>query len=86
MSLVTSQPQEFASLLQRFFIERLMQQQNASARTVESYRDTFRMLLTYAQQVLHKPPEKLRKLCTTSFEALPFTSSTTPAFRSLLVS
>jgi len=50
MSLVTSQPQEFASLLQRFFIERLMQQQNASPRTVESYRDTFRMLLTYAQQ------------------------------------
>ncbi|MCP3713489.1 site-specific integrase [Paraburkholderia sp. CNPSo 3274] len=58
MSHVTSQPQEFASLLQRFFIERLMQQQNASPRTVESYRDTFRMLLTYAQQALHKPPEK----------------------------
>jgi len=58
MSLVTSQSQDFASLLQRFFIERLMQQQNASPRTVESYRDTFRMLLTYAQQALHKPPEK----------------------------
>jgi integrase/recombinase XerD len=34
MSLVTSQPQEFASLLQRFFIERLMQQQNASGRII----------------------------------------------------
>jgi site-specific recombinase XerD len=59
MSLVTTQPQEFASLLQRFFIERLMQQQNASPRTVESYRDTFRMLLIYAGQRLHKRPEKL---------------------------
>jgi len=58
MSPITSQPQEFASLLRRFFIERLMQQQNASPRTIESYRDTFRILLTYAQQQLHKPPEK----------------------------
>jgi integrase/recombinase XerD len=50
---------EFATLLQRFFIERLVQQRNASPRTVESYRDTFRLLLGYAQQVLHKSPATL---------------------------
>lgn len=59
MSTAASQPNEFASLMQRFFIERLMQQQNASPRTVESYRDTFRLLLNYAQQRLKRPPEKL---------------------------
>jgi hypothetical protein len=36
-----SQPTDFAALLQRFFAERLIQQRNASPRTVESYRDTF---------------------------------------------
>lgn len=59
MNTAASQPNEFASLLQRFFIERLMQQQNASPRTVESYRDTFRLLLNFAQQRLKRPPEKL---------------------------
>ena len=37
----------FPSLLQRFFGERLIGQQNASARTVAAYRDTFRLLLNY---------------------------------------
>lgn len=59
MNNAASQSNEFASLLQRFFIERLMQQQNASPRTVESYRDTFRLLLKFAQQRLNRPPEKL---------------------------
>ena len=36
----------FPSLLQRFFGERLIGQQNASARTVAAYRDTFRQLLS----------------------------------------
>ena len=35
-------PAEFAALLQRFFAERLLQQQNASPRTVVAHRDTFR--------------------------------------------
>jgi integrase/recombinase XerD len=47
---------EFGALLQRFFAERLIQQRNASPRTIESYRDAFRMLLGYAQQRLHKTP------------------------------
>jgi site-specific recombinase XerD len=54
-----AQRTRFASLLQRFFLQRMIQQRNASPRTVESYRDTFRLLLGYAQQVLHKSPAAL---------------------------
>ena len=39
-----------APLLQRFFAERLMDQQNVSKRTVASYRDTFRLLLLYMER------------------------------------
>lgn len=39
----------FAILVQEFFLQRLIQQQNASAQTVAAYRDTFRLLLTYLQ-------------------------------------
>ena len=49
----------FPSLLQQFFVERLIQQKNASPRTVASYRDTFRLLLIFAQHRLHKPPADL---------------------------
>ena len=49
----------FAPLLQQFFLERLLQQRNASAQTVASYRDTFRLLLQFAERQLHKPPERL---------------------------
>ncbi|MBK8337662.1 MAG: tyrosine-type recombinase/integrase [Sterolibacteriaceae bacterium] len=52
-------PADFASLIQRFFGERLIQQQNASPRTVASYRDSFRLLLTYAERERGKPPAKL---------------------------
>lgn len=52
-------PADFAALLQRFFAERLIQQQNASPRTVGAYRDTFRLLLTYAERERGKPPAKL---------------------------
>jgi site-specific recombinase XerD len=50
---------DFAQLLQQFFLERLIQQRNASPRTVAAYRDTFRLLLQFAEQRLHKPPEEL---------------------------
>jgi integrase/recombinase XerD len=49
----------FATLLERFFIERLRQQRHASAHTVASYRDTFRLLFEFAQKTLHKPPYRL---------------------------
>ena len=49
----------FATLLQRFFTERLMQQRQASPHTISSYRDTFRLLLVFTQQRLRKPPSRL---------------------------
>jgi len=49
----------FATLLQEFFLERLVQQRNASAQTVAAYRDSFRLLLLFAQRHLDKPPESL---------------------------
>src|SRR5262245_8389559 len=49
----------FAALVQGFFCERLIQQQNASAATVASYRDTFRLLLGYLGQARRKRPDAL---------------------------
>jgi len=48
-----------APLLERFFTQRLMQQRQASPHTISSYRDTFRLLLSFAQQRLHSPPALL---------------------------
>jgi len=45
-----------AGLLQGFFTERLMKQRRASAHTIASYRDTFRLLLQFAAKRLRKPP------------------------------
>lgn len=59
MNTLLESPAEFASLIQSFFLERLMQQKNASPRTIESYRDTFRLLLGYAEEHLHKLPARL---------------------------
>lgn len=49
----------FPTLLQQFFLERLLQQRNASTQTVAAYRDSFRLLLQFAQRHLGKPPERL---------------------------
>ena len=49
----------FAPLLERFFIQRLMRQRQASPHTISSYRDTFRQLLKFTQQRLHKAPSQL---------------------------
>ena len=48
-----------AGLLESFFTQRLMSQRQASPHTISSYRDTFRLLLQFAQQRLHKAPAKL---------------------------
>ena len=48
-----------APLLQAFFTERLMAQQGASPHTVASYRDTFRLLLTFAEECTGKAPSRL---------------------------
>ena len=49
----------FATLLQRFFTERLVQQRQASPHTISSYRDTFRLLLKYTRKQLRKPPDRI---------------------------
>jgi len=48
-----------APLLERFFTERLMQQRQVSPHTISSYRDTFRLLLTFIHQRLRTPPARL---------------------------
>ena len=48
-----------APLIERYFTVRLMQQRNASGHTIASYRDTFRLLLRFAQAKLHKSPSAL---------------------------
>ena len=55
---MTSQP-TFPTLLEGFFTRRLMQQRQASAHTIASYRDTFRLLLLFAQKRLRKEPSVL---------------------------
>jgi len=50
----------FQSLLQRFFVDRLLGQQGASAHTVAAYRDSFRILLSFATATLGRTPSKLR--------------------------
>jgi site-specific recombinase XerC len=40
-----------AALLENFFIQRLMNQRQASPHTISSYRDTFRLLLQFAQKI-----------------------------------
>jgi site-specific recombinase XerD len=48
-----------ASTLEGFFVERLINQKRVSKETVSAYRDTFRLLLKYAQKELGKTPSKL---------------------------
>src|SRR5215831_9043399 len=50
---------QFPTLLESFFMDRLMRQRQASPHTIASYRDTFRLLMQYAQQRLRKTPSQL---------------------------
>jgi site-specific recombinase XerD len=61
---MTTSSTSLAPLLERFFTQRLMQQRQASPHTISSYRDTFRLLLTFVQQRLHTSPARL------TFEAI----------------
>jgi len=47
------------ALLQSFFTERLLTQRQVSSHTIASYRDTFRLLLRFAQRERHKRPSEL---------------------------
>ena len=50
---------EFPALLQAFFTDRLCHQRQASRHTIASYRDTFRLLLAFAERRLKKAPSAL---------------------------
>ena len=50
----------FPALLQDFFTRRLMQQRQVSPHTIGSYRDSFRLLLQFAQQHLGVAPQRLK--------------------------
>lgn len=49
----------FPALLESFFVDHLLRQRRASPHTVQSYRDTFRLLLAFALQRLKKAPSAL---------------------------
>ena len=48
-----------APLVERFFTERLIRQQDVSVHTIASYRDTFRLLFKFAKERLRKTPSGL---------------------------
>ena len=56
---MTTTSVSLAPLLERFFTQRLMQQRQVSPHTISSYRDTFRLFLTFTHQRLHTPPSRL---------------------------
>ena len=49
-----------APALQAFFTERLVRQRQASPHTIAAYRDTFRLLLTFAEEKIGRAPSNLR--------------------------
>jgi integrase/recombinase XerD len=49
----------FPILLESFFTKRLIAERRASPHTIASYRDTFRLLLQFAEQRLAKAPSRL---------------------------
>lgn len=63
---------ELPELLQRFFCVYLVQQRNASPRTIASYRDTFRLLLLFVADRLKSSVEKLKMTDLGSTQLLAF--------------
>jgi integrase/recombinase XerD len=53
------QKTDLGTLVQAFFCKRLISQRRASPHTIASYRDTFRLLLAFAQKRLSCPPSQL---------------------------
>ena len=49
----------FPTLLQRFFVEYLRQHRSVSPNTVAAYRDTFRLLLAFAESTTGKAPTRI---------------------------
>ena len=53
------QKTDLGTLIETFFCKRLISQRRASSHTIASYRDTFRLLLAFAQKRLNRPPSQL---------------------------
>jgi integrase/recombinase XerD len=51
---------DLAPLLQGFFTDKLMQHLQASEHTIAAYRDTFKLLLAFAEQRRGRRPDHLR--------------------------
>lgn len=54
-----AQNPSFAKLLQQFFVDYLGQQKAVSRHTIAAYRDTFQLLLQFAQVAIRKAPTEL---------------------------
>jgi integrase len=50
---------DLGTLIEAFFCKRLISQRRASPHTIASYRDTFRLLLAFAQKRINRPPSQL---------------------------
>jgi integrase/recombinase XerD len=50
---------DLGTLVEAFFCKRLISQRRASPHTIASYRDTFRLLLAFAEKRLSRPPSQL---------------------------
>ena len=53
---MTDTAPSFPTLLQRFFVDHLRQQRAVSPCTVAAYRDTFKLLLAFAEKRIGKSP------------------------------
>jgi integrase/recombinase XerD len=53
------QKADLSTLLEAFFQKRLISQRQVSPHTIASYRDTFRLLLVFAQQRMNRAPSQL---------------------------
>ena len=58
MAIPTATP-SFPTLLQKFFVDYLRHQRAVSPSTVAAYRDTFRMMLAFAEKTIGKSPTDL---------------------------
>jgi integrase/recombinase XerD len=56
---MTADAPSIAPLLRGFFLDRLVRQRNASPATLAAYRDTFRLLLRFAEERLRRPAASL---------------------------
>jgi site-specific recombinase XerD len=53
------QKPDLSALIEAFFHRRLIAQRRVSPHTIASYRDTFRLLLGFAQERINRPPSQL---------------------------